>query len=55
MRCDMSKKSKIEPSTKKRKENTIKAKVKFCGLKLWPDTDILRICQVSYPQLKLKK
>lgn len=51
----MSKKSKIEPSAKKKEENTIKAKAKFNGLKVWPSNTVLKMCQVSYPQLKLEK
>ncbi len=51
----MSKYSKLEPICKKKEENTIKAKAKFNGLKVWPADVILRMCQISYPQLKLEK
>lgn len=40
-------------SSKKKEINSIKTKVKFRGLRLWPKTEILKMCQASYPQLKL--
>lgn len=42
-------------SSKKKEINSIKAKAKFRGLRLWPKEDILKMCQVSYPNLGLEK
>lgn len=40
---------------KKKEFEQIKAKVKFRGLRMWSDKEILKFCSSSYPYLELEK